>query len=317
MPDERSPVDSFIFTAKGGPLMTGAYTTHPLADGCPPPWASGWGQDRYGVWVEFIVDEVTQRMRWIVPGRFMMGSPEDELERDEEEGPQHEVRLTQGFWMFDTPCTQILWETVMGENPSRFISPERPVEQVSWKDCQEFIAKINSMVPGLDLSLPTEAQWEYACRAGTTTATYAGDLEILGERSAPILDQIAWYGGNSGRDFDLAHGHDSSDWPEKQYDHKKAGTRIVRQKDSNPWGLYDMLGNVLEWCLDGERKYESQTETNPKGSMDESADRVLRGGSWNYYARLVRSAYRNARLPASRNVIIGFRCLRVQQEQAG
>ena len=98
--------------------------------------------------------------------------------------------------------------------------------------------------------LPSEAQWEYACRAGTETALYSGNLEILGERNAPALDPIAWYGGNSGVDFDLKDGHDSSDWSEKQYPHTRAGTRPVKLKRVNPWGLYDLLGNVWEWTQD-------------------------------------------------------------------
>ena len=104
---------------------------HPLANGCPPDWASGWGQDRYGVFVEFTLLEVTQRLRWIPPGQFQMGSPESEPGRYDGEGPRHQVTLTQGFWLFDTPCPQALWEAVMGENPSQFKSPTRPVEQVS------------------------------------------------------------------------------------------------------------------------------------------------------------------------------------------
>ena len=233
---------------------------HPLVTGCPPRWASGWGQDRYGVFVEFTLQEVIQRLRWIPPGRFWMGSPEEEtrgLAKEEwerawfdAEHPRHSVTLTEGYWLFDTPCTQALWEAGMGENPSRFKSPTRPVEQVSWHDVQDFLTQINARLPGLDLVLPSEAQWEYACRAGTETAIYTGDLAILGVCNAPALDPIAWYGGNSGVDFDLKDGHDSSNWPGKQYPHTRAGTRPVGLKWVNPWGLYDMLGKVWEWTQD-------------------------------------------------------------------
>ncbi|MEO5372602.1 MAG: formylglycine-generating enzyme family protein, partial [Magnetococcus sp. DMHC-1] len=187
---------------------------------------------------------VTQRLRRIPPGRFLMGSPEDEPGRFPDEGPQHEVTIAKGFWLFDTPCTQALWQAVMGENPSRFKSPDRPVEQVSFEDVQKFLEQINRKVPGLDLILPSEAWWEYACRAGTTTALCTGGIEILGERNAPALNLIAWYGGNSGQGFELAEGEDSRMWPEKQYPHTKAGSRPVKLKEPNPWGLYDMLGNV-------------------------------------------------------------------------
>ena len=114
---------------------------HPLIDGHPPPWASAWGQDAHGIFVAFTVGGVTQHLRWIPPGRFMMGSPDTEAGRFDNEGPQHEVRISQGFWLFDTPCTQALWEAVMGENPSYFRSPDRPVEQVSWDDVQQFLAQ--------------------------------------------------------------------------------------------------------------------------------------------------------------------------------
>src|SRR5262249_12534536 len=146
--------------------------------------------------------------------------------------------------------TQALWEAVMGENPSYFRSSTRPVEQVSWNDCQEFVKKLNGSLDGLALALPSEAQWEYSCRAGTSTPTYAGDLNILGENNAPVLDGIAWYGGNCGVDFDLDNGVDISSWEEKQYDRVKGGTHAVGGKAPNGWGLYDMLGNVWEWCQD-------------------------------------------------------------------
>ena len=200
---------------------------HPLVTGCPPEWATEWGQDRHGVFIAFTLAEVTQRLRWIPPGRFLMGSPEEEThglakedyEREwlAREHPQHPVFITNGFWLFDTPCTQALWQAVMGDNPSRFKSPKRPVEQVSWEDVQGFIQRINERIPGLYLALPTEAQWEHACRAGTDTALYSGPIEILGSNNAPALDPIARDGGNSGVGFELEEGHDSSGWSEMQY----------------------------------------------------------------------------------------------------
>jgi formylglycine-generating enzyme required for sulfatase activity len=282
----------------------------------PPDWASGWGQDRYGEWLELTLGEATQRMRWIRPGRFLMGSPEDEPGRyGESESPRHEVRLSRGYWLFDTPVTQTLWVAVMGENPSRFVDPKRPVENVSWNDAMEFLARVNARVPDLDLILPTEAQWEYACRAGTDTATYAGPMEILGEHNAPILDAIAWYGGNSGVGFELENGVDSSDWPEKQYEHDRAGTHPVALKRPNAWGLYDMLGNVWEWCADDLRKYGSDAVNDPVGSLV-SAERALRGGSWfNYaYARdFPRAAIRLADDSGNWYSHFGIRCARVRE----
>ncbi|HRI09906.1 MAG TPA: formylglycine-generating enzyme family protein, partial [Nannocystaceae bacterium] len=205
--------------------MSAALRGHPLVGGCPPAWACSWGQDRRGVFAGFVVDGVEQRMRWIPPGRFTMGSPPDEPGRWEEEGPAHEVEITRGFWLGDTPVPQGLWEAVMGSNPSRFKDPRRPVEMVSWEECQAFCAALERLVPGLGVRLPSEAEWEYACRAGTKTATYAGAIEIRGERDAPVLDAIAWYGGNSGVDYELAEAEVSSGWPKKQYEHSRAGTR--------------------------------------------------------------------------------------------
>jgi formylglycine-generating enzyme required for sulfatase activity len=295
---------------------------HPLTAGGLPTWGCEWAQDRYGVYIVFEIEGVPQRMRWIPPGRFRMGSPESEsgdlpkrdYERDwfERERPQHEVILSQGVWLADTPCTQALWAAVMGGNPSRFQDPGRPVEQVGWDDVQEFLEKTRRLRPDLGLVLPTEAQWEYACRAGTQTATYAGDLEIRGERDAPVLDAIAWYGGNSGVDYDLEEGYDSSDWPETQYPHRKTGTRRVGLKRPNPCGLYDMLGNVWEWCRDGPRAYGAEAVTDPVGPVEAGAGRVVRGGSWDVGARRVRAAYRLRSAPVDRRADLGFRCARAQ-----
>ena len=281
---------------------------HPLVTGHPPSWAWGWGKDRYGVFTEIRVGEVVQTMRWIPPGSFAMGSPENEVGRWKDEGPQHRVELTEGFWLADTPCTQALWTEVMGENPSRFQSPTRPVEQVSWEDCQRFCKRLEERLPGFAPRLPTEAEWEYACRAGTLTATWLGDLEILGERNAPLLDEISWYGGNSGVEFDLDDGESSSGWKEKQYPHKKAGTREVKTRKPNPWGLYDPLGNVWEWCedaWDGSSSYEGGDRVDPVGAG--GSDRGLRGGSWDSNAQLVRAAYRYWFDPGYRRSDAGFR----------
>nr|VFK61661.1 MAG: Formylglycine-generating enzyme, required for sulfatase activity, contains SUMF1/FGE domain [Candidatus Kentron sp. UNK]VFK68896.1 MAG: Formylglycine-generating enzyme, required for sulfatase activity, contains SUMF1/FGE domain [Candidatus Kentron sp. UNK] len=286
-------------------------TWHPLIHGRPPAWASGWGQDRHGIFVEFTLENVMQRLRWIFPGTFEMGSPPDESGRWENEGPRHRVVLPRGYWLFDTPCTQALWQAVTGENPSHFQTPDRPVDSVNWNQVNEFIAKINDRIPGLDLVLPTEAQWEYACRAGTETATYQGALEILGTNNAPVLDSIAWYGGNSGVAFALDNGFDSSDWPERQYpDHHRVGTHPTRGKEPTPQGLYDMLGNVWEWCRDGQREYSEETIVDPIGQIKAGVKRAVRGGSWNSSARSTRAAVRRWGKPDIYMPTLGFRCAR-------
>ncbi|MEQ8568979.1 MAG: formylglycine-generating enzyme family protein [Deltaproteobacteria bacterium] len=284
-----------------------------------PEWASGVGRDRFGLFADVevetrVVPEVI-RMRWIPPGRFMMGSPEDEPGRFNRE-KQHQVTLTQGYWLAETPCTQALYEAVLGKeaNPSRFRTRDRPVENVSWDDAVAFMAALNRQHVELALRLPTEAEWEYACRAGTTAATYGGPIEILGDRNAPALDAIALYGGNSGQGYDLEEGHDTSDWGEMQYPTPKAGTRAVRTKIPNPWGLYDMLGNIWEWCADGADgrpdPYPDAPVTDPLAEPGERPSRVSRGGSWVGSARYVRAAYRRASHRDFRHAGVGFRLAR-------
>ena len=241
--------------------------------GQPPAWAHRWGQDGFGPWVTFRIGEAEQRLRWMPAGRFVMGSPDAEEGRFEDEGPQREVTMSQGFWLFDTPCTQALWQAVMGDNPSESQGEKRPVETVSWEDCQAFIAKLNEQLPGLELGLPSEAQWEYACRAGTTTARYHDDL-----------DAIAWYDENSGRE-----------------------THDVGQKQANAWGLYDMLGNVLEWCQDHPDD-QLRAYLESRSITEAGAHRVIRGGCWDDPAQYVRAAYRFAFSPGSRVGHLGFRC---------
>ena len=283
---------------------------HPLESGHPPTWATEWGDDRYGPWVAFSVGGVAQRMRWVPPGTFWMGSPEGEEGRDADE-VRHEVVLTEGLWLADTPCTQALWVAVMGENPSCFESPDRPVEQVSWDDCRRFFERLAGRVPGPAPRMPTEAEWERACRAGTDTATWLGDLEIRGACNAPLLDGIAWYGGNSGVGFDLANGHDSKGWPDKQHPDSPSGTHPVGKKAPNPLGLYDMLGNVWEWCEDWFGPYPRVRAVDPRG-LGGGSDRVFRGGSWFCLARLVRAAGRDRGGPSYRHSFLGLRLARSQ-----
>jgi formylglycine-generating enzyme required for sulfatase activity len=153
-------------------------------------WAKSMGRDRYGLWADIAIKSkqgppVVQRLRWIPPGRFLMGSPKGEPGRWSAEGPQHLVTIHNGYWLFDTPCTQALWEAVLpGKRPSRFKDQAHPVEKVSWDDIQQrFLPALNKRIPGF--MLPSEAQWEYACRAGTDTALYTGDMEICGDMDAP------------------------------------------------------------------------------------------------------------------------------------
>ena len=291
---------------------------HPLAQGRIPEWATVVGQDRYGVFAGVRVGAVECRFRWIPPGRMVLGSPDGEAGRWDDE-VEHEVVLTEELWMAETPCTQALWESVGLENRSRFVSKDRPVEMVSFEECLGFLDRINQLYPGLGARLPLEDEWEYACRAGSRAATYAGNLTLRGENDAPELDAIAWYGGNSGVGFELANGYASADWPKKQFAHSKAGSRPVRRKQPNAWGLYDMIGNVWEWCTD-EAEYDE--ETKRVRLQAGGARRILRGGSWGSRAQYCRAAYRYAGPPGDRLGIVGFRLARGQglvssQEQHG
>ena len=157
-----------------------------------------------------------------------MGSPQDEPERLSREGPQHPVKIEQGFWLFETACTQALWQAVIGENPSHYRGMNRPVEQVSWDDVQGFIEQINARVSGLALVLPSEAQWEYACRAGTTTPFSFGQN---------VTPELVNYNGE----------YPYTDGEKAQY---RGETILVKSLPPNDWGLYEMHGNVWEWVQD-------------------------------------------------------------------
>ena len=225
------------------------------------------------------INGVEYAFRWCPPGTFMLGSPVSEARRDNDE-TQHQVTLSRGFWMLETEVTQEMWKKVMGNNPSNFKGVKLPVEQVSWNDCQEYIKKLNEIKvasAGFKFSLPTEAQWEYACRAGTRTAYYFGDT---------LTQQQANFGGNQ--------------------------TKDVGSYPANAWGLKDMHGNVWEWCADWKGDYPSGTVTDPVGSPTGSY-RVIRGGSWIYCAGGCRSALRSDYFLAYRRLNLGLRLSLVSQ----
>jgi formylglycine-generating enzyme required for sulfatase activity len=287
-----------------------------------PPWARRMWYDRYGLAAEFAVAGVPFVMRWIPPGRFLMGSPEGEPGRMKWEGPQHEVTIVEGFWLGETPVTQAQSQAVMGENPSHFKGPlDLPVEQVSWQDCEKYHQRLKELVPGLPFFLPTEKQWEYACRAGTETALYSGGITIAGEHNAPELDPIAWYGGNSGQDLEVTNPIKNAEGEKMQYPAWEFGTHRVKLKQANPWGLYDMLGNVWEWCIDvwevdAYQKRLDATETLRATEVDENAERVARGGSWSDTARYCRAAIRGRAEPDSRGRNLGLRLAAGQEPEA-
>ncbi|WP_374495622.1 formylglycine-generating enzyme family protein [Zoogloea sp.] len=256
-----------------------------LPDPFPPPWASEWEEDaEWGLAATLNLNGVKQTFRWIQPGTFLMGSPRDELGRYSDE-TQHKVTLSRGYWLADTACTQALWQAVMGDNPSRFkVYPANPVEQVSWNDVQTFFARLDALVPGLDAGLPSEAQWENACRAGTTTPFSFGEN---------ITSEQVNYDGN----FPYAGGKKGL---------YRACTVPVKSLPPNPWGLYEMHGNVREWCADWFGNYPQGPQVDPSGPP-EGVERVLRGGSWINDGQYCRAAARCRNEPGFRGNTIGFR----------
>ena len=239
---------------------------------------------------------------YIKPGTFMMGSPSSEPGRRSDE-KQHQVTLTKGFYMQTTEVTQGQWRAIMGNNPSHFknCGDDCPVEKVSWNDAQGFIRKLNQKEGTDKYRLPTEAEWEYAARAGSTTVFANGGISELKCGYDSNLDAMGWYCGNSGVTYSGCY--DASRWGGP----KCAGTHPVAKKQPNAWGLYDMHGNVWEWCQDWYGKnYPSGSVIDPTGRSSGS-DRVNRGGSWLSDARGCRSANRRRSKPGYRNRYLGFR----------
>lgn len=208
-------------------------------------------------------------MIWVEPGSFLMGSPEDELERNEHREKQHRVTITRGFWLAETEFTQSDWTKLMKDNPSQHKGDDRPVEMVSWDDVMLLIEKLNKN--GGKFRLPTEAEWEYACRAGSS-GPYAGNR-----------DNTTWHSGNSGR-----------------------SSHPVKTKLPNPWGFYDMNGNILEWCSDWFQEDYSKDTLDPKGPTSENY-KVQRGGQFSGRIRHSRAADRQRIEPDKRFFFAGFR----------
>ncbi|MEM0970057.1 MAG: SUMF1/EgtB/PvdO family nonheme iron enzyme, partial [Verrucomicrobiota bacterium] len=280
-------------------------------------------------------------LRWCPPGEFWMGSPSDEDGREDYE-IRHQVALSRGFWMGQHEVTQSEWGAVMGRNlrdQARLMrfddteykidgkmkilrdyngtvigkeASELPIYFMNWTEAADFCRKLTErerrsgkLSSDWEYRLPTEAQWEYACRAGTDTALYTGGLTIKGEMNGPELDAVAWYGGNSSEGYEW-RGWNTESWTEKQYPGGFAGSRKVGQKAANPWGLQDMIGNVWEWCGDWADGYSEGFVSDPGGPSSGSS-RIFRGGSWLSHARANRAAHRSWGHPSVRHIYLGFR----------
>lgn len=202
---------------------------------------------------------------WIPPGTFQMGCSPDDPQCNGDEKPPHTVTLSKGFWIGQTPVSQVAWGKFSANNPSHFPGPQQPVNNVTWDSAQAFCAAVA-------MRLPTEAEYEYAARAGTTGARYGP------------LAEISWYAGNSG-----------------------GSTREVGQKQPNAFGLYDTLGDVWEWVADRYGPYDAAPAVDPKGPPTGEL-RVLRGSSWNHDAASVRVSVRGWVAPRVHNDNYGFRC---------
>ena len=279
-------------------------------------------------------DHTILNMVWIPPGTFIMGSPDSESGRKPDESPRAEVTLTKGYWLGKTEVTIGQWKAVMGEtlkehvikmlndetiydfsgqkkklrefmnfnpnDPDRIMANENdsiPMYFVSWDDAMEFCNKLNAtekLQAGYRYILPTEAQWEYAYRAGTTSPTFAGSIIMQG-RMAPSLDSIAWYNGNS-----------AVNYAGKKLGNSGAGPRNAGEKKPNAWGLQDMPGNIWEWCRDWYGPYPGGKLIDPVGPATGMA-RINRGGSWGSGANDSRSANRAKNPQPEKSAFRGFR----------
>ncbi|MEI6083164.1 MAG: formylglycine-generating enzyme family protein [Verrucomicrobiota bacterium] len=255
-------------------------------------------QDKPGAIAKVITNSIGMKLVLIPAGEFLMGTMEGEKEqiareknpqlrvqrtqpffawRDGKEFPQHKVRISRAFYLGDTEVTQGQWKAIMGSNPSDFKGDDLPVEHVTWRACVTFAQKLSEK-EGKKYRLPTEAEWEYACRAGSTTAYYFGDDPAL-------LGEYEWFAANS-----------------------QGKTHPVGEKKPNAWGLYDMQGNVKEWCDGYFGEYPKETVTDPTGG--EEGERPVRGRDWsNTVTGKCRSAYRSSHDPSYGTNIQGCRVM--------
>lgn len=223
----------------------------------------------------------------ISAGSFMMGSPASKRRDDDDEGPEHPVTLEANFWLGKYEVTQQQWAAVMGDNPSRFKGRNNPVDNVSWYDCKDFIKHLNQKFGGEPFRLPSEAEWEYACRAGGD-ADYSfssKDEDLFGEGEAK-LSEYAWFEDNA-----------------------RGRSQTVGLKKPNPWGLFDMHGNVWEWCEDWYGPYSARNQTNPTGATSGDC-KVARGGGSDCDPENCRGAVRVSIAPGDRCSYVGLRLAR-------
>jgi uncharacterized protein (TIGR02996 family) len=229
-------------------------------------------------WKGMLGQGVAIRFSLIPPGELVMGSPPDEDHRYDNEGPCHLVRITRPFYMGVYPVTQEQFRAVTGLSPSHYTGQGRPVDSVDWNQAEEFCIRASEVL-GREVRLPTEAEWEFACRGGTTTMYHTGNGDQAMRRAG---------------------------WCSRTSPGSARGTRPVGQFLPNPWGLYDMHGNVREWCLDGERAFSLAAQVDPVGPSS-GTGRMVRGGSWYYTAEDCRSASRYSRPMSYRLEYYGFR----------
>jgi formylglycine-generating enzyme required for sulfatase activity len=225
------------------------------------------GSDAIGHWADLHVLGVIQRFRWCPPGVYLMGSPDAERHRNRDEDI-HQVTLTRGFWIADTECSQALWITVMGSSPSAAQDLSHPVERVSWESTHVFVARLNRLCPGVGARLPSESEWEYACRAGGTDDS--------------SLESTGWYDRTSG-----------------------GQTHPIAQLQPNRWGLFDMRGNVAEWCEDAYGGYPKPVVVDPPPPP--GATHVVRGGSCRDSSGDCRPAHRARLRQNGTSDWVGFR----------